>query len=867
MVHPRHLLIRGIGALLLLWCCASVHAQTAQELLNSGQYREAREAFEDALSPEDGAAIEGFFQTYLDLGEFEEGLEEVERYESRWSGNPYIAYAKGQLLWHTGRLTEAQEAFIVAVRAKPDYWRAGLAIADLFSRTGEDRQARRLYETLYNNLRQGLFSNAADLATGAMAAASIEEYHDANDAFSTSLKLEPGNVQHLLWYGDLYRVTYDVAQAQTLFAEALAINPHSADLYVALAQTTGSYQRKESMVREALERVPDHVPALGMRAFLNILDGQLEASFSDASRALEVNPADMASLAHLATVHHLRGENELFNAVVTRARNINSRPTDFFLTISEGLALRFRYPDAAMMAQRAVDADPNSAAANAALGKALLRLGRDNLARRYLERAYDRDAFNLFVANTLSLLDEATDFRELTGDHIRLRIHQKEADILGPLMLREAEAAYLAMASRYPYRPRQKILIDAYNNSDDFAVRISGVPHVGLLGVSFGDILAVNTPEALGDRPYNWARTVWHEVGHTMAIGTSDFRVPRWLTEGLSVYEEQLAHPQWARAYELRFLSAYDQKRLHPLVEIDRGFTRPEFPGQVMMSYYHAYKVVSFIVERYGFASVIQILESLRSGMTEEEAVQEALGITRASLDEGFQESLKEERSALSDVLDGWPDMLTEEVAGGSLEEWRRQQGKNSLLGSLQDGADALARGNDVEAETHFREALAVYPRFTGEGNAYQSLMTIFRERGDNAALQSILEEFLAVTPYGAEEARELAQIYEQEGNLSAARNTLVRSRRTQPYHEETLKKLGTIAAEQGDYAGEVEMRKAVLALNPVDQADAYFLLARSLYNNAQVPEAKRAVLQSLEIAPGFQDAQRLLLEVVGETQ
>jgi hypothetical protein len=69
--------------------------------------------------------------------------------------------------------------------------------------------------------------------------------------------------------------------------------------------------------------------------------------------------------------------------------------------------------------------------------------------------------------------------------------------------------------------------------------------------------------------------------------------------------------------------------------------------------------------------------------------------------------------------------------------------------------------------------------------------------------------------------------------------------------------------AEQDQHAKAVRARRAILALNPVDKANAYYELARSLYTNADVSEAKRAVLQSLELAPGFREAQKLLLACV----
>ena len=859
-------LLRCLGLTVLALLHANgVRAQEAAELLNSGQYARARAAYETMLGPDEGAALEGYFETYLQSGAYAAGLQEADRYLGRWPGTAQLLYARGRLLWAVGRLGEAESALIDAIRAKPDYWRAGLEVADLFAATGQERRARGLYSTLHNNLRQAVFTDAADLAVGARAAARLEEYHDANDALSTARALEPDRVQFLLWHADLYRTTYDVAQAQTLYEKALAINPRRAELYVALAQVSGSYARKESLAHKALDIMPASAAAHSLLASLHILDGRLEEAVQSTADGLAVNPTSMTALAHLATVHRLRGDTAAFAEVEAKARSINAQPVDFYLTVSEGLALRLRYPDAAVMAREAVAADPGHAAANAALGTALLRLGNVAQARRHLDRAYERDAFNLFVANTLSLLDEASEFRTLESDHIRLRIHRSEADILGPAMLREAEAAYRAMADRYPYRPAGKIVLEAYHDADDFAVRVAGVPHIGLLGVSFGDVLAVNTPKARGDAPYNWGRTVWHEVAHTMAIGTSGFRVPRWLTEGLSVYEEQRAYPEWTRAYELRFFMALDQDRLHRLEEIDRGFTRPAYPGQVMMSYYHAYKVVRHIVAHHGFDAVVAVLEALRSGRTEEDAVRTVLGLSRAELDARFRQSLHQERAALADVLQNWPDMLTEEVSGGSLQAWLQRQGRNSLLGSLQAGAEALARGDDDAAEAHFLEALEIYPRFTDQGNAYQGLADIYRRRGDDEGLTRTLSAYLAVTPFGAAEARELSAMEQERGNLSQAYALLVRSRMTEPYDEAALQRMAALAATRQDYPVEVEMRRALLALNPTDRASAFFDLARSLYHDNRIPEAKRAVLQSLEIAPGFREAQQLLLACVGE--
>jgi len=53
-----------------------------------------------------------------------------------------------------------------------------------------------------------------------------------------------------------------------------------------------------------------------------------------------------------------------------------------------------------------------------------------------------------------------------------------------------------------------------------------------------------------------------------------------------------------------------------------------------------------------------------------------------------------------------------------------------------------------------------------------------------------------------------------------------------------------------------------ILALDPADKADAHYRLALALRNAGDRVEAKSEVLKALEIAPNFEDALELLLEL-----
>jgi tetratricopeptide (TPR) repeat protein len=129
----------------------------------------------------------------------------------------------------------------------------------------------------------------------------------------------------------------------------------------------------------------------------------------------------------------------------------------------------------------------------------------------------------------------------------------------------------------------------------------------------------------------------------------------------------------------------------------------------------------------------------------------------------------------------------------------------------------------------------------------------------------AILERFLALSEHGAEAARTLGTLYEEAGDVDRAIEYLDRSLDVDPYDLDAQAQLAALYESRANYQQAILHRRAVVSLNPVDLATAYYDLAHSLYEAQHIAEAKRATLQALEIAPGFRDAQKLLLKCVDE--
>ena len=90
---------------------------------------------------------------------------------------------------------------------------------------------------------------------------------------------------------------------------------------------------------------------------------------------------------------------------------------------------------------------------------------------------------------------------------------------------------------------KEPVVVELYPEHDDFAVRTSGLPGIGLLGVTFGYLVAMDSPTGRADADFHWGTTLWHEMAHVFTLEATNHLVPRWFSEGVSVYEEWSTGP------------------------------------------------------------------------------------------------------------------------------------------------------------------------------------------------------------------------------------------------------------------------------------------------------------------------------------
>jgi len=163
--------------------------------------------------------------------------------------------------------------------------------------------------------------------------------------------------------------------------------------------------------------------------------------------------------------------------------------------------------------------------------------------------------------------------------------------------------------------------------------------------------------------------------------------------------------------------------------------------------------------------------------------------------------------------------------------------------------------------------AKAVFPNYVDDVNPYKQLSQIYAEKG---LLPEAIGELLALAQRSDRDFdsfKQLATWLIQTNRQEEAKEILERTIYIDPFDSATHQNLAELSFRQGDFAVALREYRALLFLNPEDQAKAHFNVAKVLLEMGQRPEARKEVLQSLEIAPSYDPALDLLLKTLDSTE
>jgi tetratricopeptide (TPR) repeat protein len=872
---------------LVLASAATVHAQTpaayqaavakygdANTLYTTGQYQNAILVLQ-AMPKGDTAWLAAqpmLVRALATVGRYDEA-ERVGREAAAAPGGKVVLTTLGETVLLRGKRAAAESLFTRAIEQKAaDSLTAKLNLAILAYDRGDRVRALDAFDKfidVYNNNAPSLSSDdlvAVGIAVRYLGVRDPQLFKDALKAFDGALRLDPANDEARVKLGELFLEKYNHADAQTEFEEVLRTNPNHPRALIGAAKRRDADNQPgvDSLVDAVLKINPDNVPAILMRANAAVENEDYAAAQRELDHALRIDPTNSRALAMYAATRFLTRDEAGYNQYRQRALAQNPRDAEFFVTVAELNARVRQYGTAARIAREGIAIDSTNWNAHATLANNLFRLGRVDEARRAFERSFKGDPYNLWTKNTLDLLDTYKNYDLVPTEHARLMVEKTESGILGVYLGDVVEQAYRTFSTKYGYTPAEPVRVEVYRSHADFSVRTVGLSGIGALGVSFGNTLAFDSPAAKDAGSFNWASTVWHELAHTFTLGASDHRIPRWLSEGLSVYEEHKARPGWGFTPSAGFLMAFRSNKLVPVSRMNDGFMRPAYPEQVMYSYYQASLVCDLIARDFGEKALVDMVAAYRAGQSTDEVFRSVLKTDPRSFDRKFDDYVRQRFAAplaaflARDTIAVEPSMASEQIL---LTARSRQHYPTKMVAAK----ILMDRGEPETAKLIFESALQIFPENTSPDGPYKDLITIYKtQAGDSAKLLALLKDLVKYGTTDYEPHIDLAALLLQRRDTAGAADALERAMYINPFDAAVHEQLAGFYRQLGDKAKTVRERRALVGLNPVDRAGSWYRLAVAQDEAGDTRGAVSSLLRALEDAPNYQLAQDLLLKLTG---
>lgn len=688
-------------------------------------------------------------------------------------------------------------------------------------------------ETCFNALTRN--SSAYQRAEGFWG---LEEWEQANAGFRLAAQAADARPMVKVRWGMLLHERFNDADAAGLFHEALKNDQSLAEAYIGLALVSadGFDGHAAEYAAQAIALDPKLAEAHELMAELALTndDSTMARAETDKAMALENDALDAMAIRAALELIADRSPDEW----LAKIRAINPGYGEAFAIVAHQLELHYRYEDAVAYYSKAIEADPRLWAAHSALGIDLMRLGEQDEPYRELELAYNNGYRDAATVNSLRLLDSYKNFDTIRDDGTILKLNKSESALLLPYIQPELHTIIATYTKKYQMTLPGPVQVEVYPNHEDFAVRTMGMPGLGALGVTFGEVVAMDSPSAREPGDFNWGATLWHEMSHVFILTATNHRVPRWFTEGLAVHEEGAHSTEWKNRATPDVLAAIRDKKLLPVTGLDRGFVYPDYPAQVIVSYFQAGSICDFIAEKWGEGKLLDMVHSYAKLATTPQTIQQNLGITPEEFDRQYLTWIDSQYGAEASHFDEWRVKLRELVATEERKDYRTV---------LQSGPAVLA----------------LYPQYVDDANVYELMAEANRALGNSKSEEAILTSYEHAGGQSPDTLRRLATLESADGNDAEAITTLERINYIYPVKDEELhRRLGELLCAVKNYDGAIREYNALIASNPVDKAGAEFALAQVYFAAGQRDKAQDSVLAALETAPGYRPAQKLLLEL-----
>ena len=494
--------------------------ETASQAFLRGDYADALRAYESLAAvpgKSQNESRQGLLRCLLMTGQYEKVETLATTYLKESPELPDWQFFLGKAFVLRGKHAEAKSAFGKAAQARsPIAIHAQLQLALLL----------KIWETLP---RAGLFSPRCTsapvqlgdrLGLAAQALHHLEQYKESNRLFKQVTEQNAKDFETWMAWGNLFLEKYNPAEAASVFADVLKLNPKHPEalLGLALCRGEGTGEEVEKILAKALEVNPNIEAAQAAKAQFALQAEAFEDAEREISVCFKINPHSLEAHTLKAVLRFAQGEDAAMQASIQDALQINPKYGEVFEALGHFCVTQRLYKESVKFFKKAIEINPRLWKAYAALGANLLRIGEEKAAKEVLDRGFENDPYNVWTFNTLKLIDSYANFDESKTSSFSVRLHQKESKLLANYVPELLEEAFETLSKKYQFTPAKPIYFEMFPDHEDFAVRTLGVPGLGALGVCFGRGVVMDSPRARPKGSFNWGSTLWHEFAHVVTL-------------------------------------------------------------------------------------------------------------------------------------------------------------------------------------------------------------------------------------------------------------------------------------------------------------------------------------------------------------
>jgi len=842
--------------------------QEAKSFFQKGEYEKAISKYEKLAKTSDPRlALEanlGLELVLIQRGDYERAEKISQKILETFPEHADALTLQGMVSKLTGRYKNARANFRKALSQNPDHLLARLNFGLIQWEWGEKIAARQTLQYLIGYYASHSNLTGYELQIIAQGCIYLDRFRDANNLFTDATETDKSLWQAYIPWGELFLSKYNIPDAQGVFDDALKINPNAAEALLGLAKclSRSNFENAIATAEKAISINPNLVAAHDFLAQLEITLGNYDGALDKLDKPLRINPNSLSSRTLRAVCFFFMKKMSKFAEEEQQILAINPKYSDLYYQTAEVLAKRYLFKESVEYYEKALELDPENWAARAGLGTSLSRLGKEEAAKQELEKAFAKDPFNKYVGNLLTLFDEFPQYKTHQTKHFTIRIHEKDDAILSTYVKQLVEESFAELSKKYSFDTQEPVVLEIFPEHDDFAVRCFGLPGAqAFLGICFGNLVAMDSPRARTKGDFVWGQTLWHELVHVTHLKMTANRIPRWLAEGIAVYETTKAKPHWQMGLDVPFILAFKNNRTLPLKDLDSGFNRPTNPGQVTLSYFQASQIVEFIVEKYGQQKLLAMFPKFKSGLETNQVIEEVFGKNVNILDEEFKLYVKQKYKL--DKID-YSHNQRELAAhsgdlAGFLSKKLEENSSNPFL-NFQFGMYYKKEGDFETAIPYLQKAKSQFPNFIEEENPYKALAEIYIETGKKSKAIQELTALTALKGKDAQALKLLADLCLESNKNECAVEALTKAIYITPFEPEVHQKLAKAYLALGKFDQAIAESEINLLTEPQDLAGAHCDLAEALLKAGRKAEAKKSALAALEIASSYERAQEILL-------